>query len=262
MSTLKLVVEPNGEAEEEGNVGDLEPSEVLLRALTHDTGEGISRDYLASIFASEMEKPRPPTPAPPTSPPEPVKKERRVLTNAERRHRWEERQSVAKERTTNGRTTRAAKAVEKAFKQEAGVPGSSDAEISGMSRGGSPSRGEDSSRSSRRRSGRGAVPPTIPEESVASVNTDDTRRQSRLQRGVVSMEAVTVLTDKERRDRERALDLVTLDVDEKDQFSRFNVGWIMPEGSKRRRTEKQVSTKPESSSSKLSLRACSIVYMP
>jgi hypothetical protein len=59
--------------------------------------------------------------------------------------------------------------------------------------------------------------------------------RSRSQRGVVGREVVERLSDRERRAREQKLDLVTEAVDKSDQFTRFNLGWVLPAGSKRNR---------------------------
>ncbi|WWD21160.1 hypothetical protein CI109_105643 [Kwoniella shandongensis] len=232
-------------------IGDLEPSTILLRALFHEINEpnDPEQDLLASIFSFELEKPKEPTPPPP---PKPVKAPRKSISGAEKRQRWEEREAAAKERAAL-RATRATQALVKAFAEEAGVPGSSDAEASGRP---TP---EIDSRSSRRRSMRnpaaGAGPSfsTVPEESTGlgqsatssgstsptkQSSTSTVRPMSRPQRGVIGVETIQVLTDRERREQEKRLDIITEQVDPQDQFKRFNVGWVLPEGSKRRRSER------------------------
>jgi hypothetical protein len=95
-----------------------------------------------------------------------------------------------------------------------------------------------------RRSLAGPATTTIPgpTEADADIKPSDTKMideaalaAARRQRGVVGLETVAVLTDRERRRQEKALDIVTEEVDGRDQFKRFNVGWVLPEGSKRRR---------------------------
>lgn len=195
------------------DVGDLEAATGLLEALVApETGE--ERDNLAGLFAYELAKPKEPTPPPPTPPP-PKKRE----TAEERRLRIAEREARAKERTVS-RPTRASKALEQAFAQEAGVPlTSSDAEIP-----------------SNRRARRGVKeePSTTPAESSSSA----ARHASKNQRGVVGLESFVALSDRDRRERERQLDLFTEDIGNHDQFTRFNVGWVLPEGSKRKRAER------------------------
>lgn len=57
------------------------------------------------------------------------------------------------------------------------------------------------------------------------------------ERGVLGLQSVPVLTDRQRRAQEKRLDLITTSLDPKDEYKRFNVGWILPEGSKRRRAD-------------------------
>ena len=206
--------------------GDLEPSPLLLQTLVDWSGDGSQRDHLASIFIFEFEKPRPPTPPPP-SPPKP--RERKYMSAAERKQRWEERQAAAKERANAGRSTRAVRALAKAFAEEAGVQPSSDAEVSGPSdrRMPSPQAGASS-----RRKRRDEALSTVEERSEAF------RLPSKPQPGVAGVETVAVLSDKERRELEKQMDITTEQVDLQDLFTRFNVGWVLPEGSKRRRPER------------------------
>jgi NuA3 HAT complex component NTO1 len=66
-------------------VGDLEPSLVLLSALSHRDPSDETRDMLGSLFAFELEKPKEPTPPPPSP------KKRKDRSHAERKRMWEER---------------------------------------------------------------------------------------------------------------------------------------------------------------------------
>ncbi|KAK8843325.1 hypothetical protein IAR55_006980 [Kwoniella newhampshirensis] len=243
------------------HIGDLEPTTILLQALLHgDSNANADRqDLLASIFAFELEKPKEPTP-PPT--PKPPRAPRKSITGAEKRKRWEEREAAAKERAA-ARATRATKAMVKAFAEEAGIPGSSDAEASGLSVRPTPERDVRSRRRSMRNPAAAGVASisTVAEESgmptVASTSASGggsgsasptkrsgtgsgstVRPTSRPQRGVVGLETIQVLTDRERREQEKRLDIITQQVDPQDQFKRFNVGWVLPEGSKRRRSER------------------------
>jgi NuA3 HAT complex component NTO1 len=207
-----LLAELNIQSEgiDQSDVGDLEPHIEVLKALVAQDAEAEDRDNLASLFAFELEKPRPPTPPPPSP------KVRKTLSAAERKAKWEEREARAKERAAmTGKPTRAAHALAKAFTEEAGLVASSDTEPGPSTR--------------RRRD-----PSTVETES----------RSRRPQRGVVGTEYFAVVSDKERREKERALDLVTESVAPQDQFARFNVGWVLPEGSKRRRSERPPDIKP------------------
>ncbi len=215
LEKLEVIPHPN----ESDQAGDLEPSIAQLRALSTLTGDDDpNRDILASIFAFEMEKPKP-LPTPP-----PVKQK----LSATERKRIKAEQAKARERLPGGRSTRAAEALVKAFEQEAGV----------TSPAATPQAGE--SRSSRTRAAPSTVDVHTDRESTPSEG--GVRPMSKPQRGVVGLETLAVFSDKERRERERQLDIIAQDVDPKDQFARFNVGWVLPEGSKRRRAERPVLT--------------------
>jgi NuA3 HAT complex component NTO1 len=109
------------------------------------------------------------------------------------------KQAVKLERAAPTRSTRATQALNRAFAEEAGIHPSSD---------------------------------SIEAESSAMALS---RKQGP---GVVGVESFVRISDKERRARERALDPVVQDVNAADLFNRFNAGWVLPEGSKRRRTER------------------------
>jgi len=282
----KLSLNDASELPYQTNVGDLEPSLLTLQVLTSLERPEADRDNLASLFAYELEKPKEPTPPPPTPPPAPVRK---TQTAEERRKKREERDAKAKERASlSGRNTRGAKALEKAFAEEAGVNiSSSDADLTaGRRTRGRPSgltfdtpikRNQGTKKKSpggRAKNAKGDIADEAKGEGAvkrqdiptnedltgvvatesgvemqdeaddvahttkeASVDTTATRR-SRTQPGVAALEIYSHITDKERRERERALDIVTEEVGNMDQFKRFNVGWVLPEGTKRRRVEK------------------------
>lgn len=87
---------------------------------------------------------------------------------------------------------------------------------------------------------RAAAAATIPESPPpttgrrkASEETSETSRRS--QPGVVGVTSVPAMSERERRQAEKNLDLIAESLDSKDEYERFNVGWILPEGSKRRR---------------------------
>lgn len=68
---------------------------------------------------------------------------------------------------------------------------------------------------------------------------------SRPERGVLGLQTIPLVTERERREQERKLDLVTESLDSKDEYARFNVGWILPAGAKRQRqTGPQKEEKP------------------
>jgi NuA3 HAT complex component NTO1 len=220
--------ETSGVAAKEA-VGDLEPSIFALEAMLLSSETTEEKDNLTSIFTFELSKPRPPTPPPP--PPPPTKEKPPKLTTEQIRQKREARDAAARERLV-ARPTRSAVAANTAFAQEAGfVTSDNEAhsrQTSGESRTtrrGRPSRLNPSS-------GDLTEPPT-PAEGSSSF-----RPQSRQQRGVVGVEVFAVISDKDRRAQEKTLDLVTERVDDKTQFTRFNVGWVLPEGSKRKRAER------------------------
>nr|XP_018259176.1 uncharacterized protein I303_08721 [Kwoniella dejecticola CBS 10117]OBR81334.1 hypothetical protein I303_08721 [Kwoniella dejecticola CBS 10117] len=226
--------------------GDLEPLTATLSALLLRTSgaEDPSQDYLSSIFSFELEKPKEPTPPPPPKAPKAPRK-----SNAERRQLWEAREAAAKERSLLGtRPTRAALAAEQAFNREAGVVPSSPADAE--------PKAEGTDARSRRRSVResnatagpstpAAAPISSALKSLTTSGSASPTKSStslpnrhRSQPGVAGFETVHILTDKERREQERALDIMTQEVGSQDQFKRFNVGWVLPEGSKRKRSER------------------------
>ncbi|WVQ81240.1 hypothetical protein IAT38_003362 [Cryptococcus sp. DSM 104549] len=87
----------------------------------------------------------------------------------------------------------------------------------------------------------------------ASASSSTTMGTHKRQVGVVGIETMAVLSDKERREMERGLELTTEEVDASDQFRRFNIGWVLPEGSKRKRTSDAGSRPPPSVSSRHSV---------
>lgn len=220
-------------------VGDLEPSQVLLSALLHPVQDEPDQDYLASLFAFQLEKPRPPTPTPP--PPPSPKKLPKKKTWAERKKQMEDRAAEHRARleASGSTTTRAGRAMAKAFAEEAGLPASSDVSSPALPQ-------QDGSRSTRagRRPARSEPDAAVvPAKKPISESTSSTGRR-REQIGVAGFETVVRLSDKERRAQESQLDLITEEVGNQDSFKRFNVGWVLPEGSKRRRVEKSESSHP------------------
>nr|XP_019048061.1 hypothetical protein I302_04683 [Kwoniella bestiolae CBS 10118]OCF26991.1 hypothetical protein I302_04683 [Kwoniella bestiolae CBS 10118] len=253
-------------------IGDLEPISALLSTLLQQSSgpNDPHQDHLESIFAFELEKPKEPTPPPP---PKPVKAPRKSLSHAERRQKWEDRENAAKERTLAGsRSTRATRAAEIAFNEEAGIQASSSAE--GSKQPSVEPKEEEMDARSRRRSMREAVAIAGPSSTPASTRPDPVNKQQtststslttsgstsptksstslprrhRAQIGVVGIETIPVLTDRERREQERKLDIMMEEVGAQDQFTRFNVGWVLPEGSKRKRAERTSDSLPRAPS--------------
>jgi NuA3 HAT complex component NTO1 len=207
----------NGDSRHE-EIGDLEPSRNFLEVLISQSGDFHQRDRLASLFAFDLEPPKEPTPPPP--PPVPVKKRENY---ADRKRKWEEKEARHLERLESGRSTRAGQAKEEAFQHEAGLlpplPAAAPAEA-GPSRRTRHSMGNSSSEVSR---------------TLDSSSSNAASRPVRSQVGVAGREIIERLSDKERRAREQGLNLEIEAVDNSDQFTRFNTGWILPEGSSRRK---------------------------
>lgn len=220
----------------DNDVGDLEPASYLLEALTSQMSEEVERDRLADLFAFELEKPKDPTPPPPAPRP---KKSHKKDTAAERRKKWEEREARNQERLASGRATRAGQARADAFKHEAGLPVSSDVEPDTPAELVTTGRRTRKSLANAAAQGEGVSETErdtlqVPKrEDRTSVSSGLSR--SRSQVGVIRTEPVERLTDKERRERERELELVMKEVGDKDSFARFNRGWVLPEGVKRNR---------------------------
>lgn len=238
-------------------IGDLEPSLLLLQSALHTSTVDTELDNLRSVFAFEMAKPRPPTPPPPP-PPTPPKRP----TNAELRERRAARAAAAAavaKPPVVPRATRANIQANVAFAQEAGFAGSSDTEAhsrqtsgasrsrSGRSRLAPPteqpssaltSPGPESSTSARGKRSRMPTTTSAVTPSEAETSSTAPRPRPRLQTGVVAIETIPLISDKERRKRELELDLVTEDIGAADHFKRFNVGWVLPAGTKRKRAER------------------------
>ena len=220
--------------------GDLEPSKLLLQVLTSAVEPAASdeatQDWLGSLFAYELAKPKEPTPPPPP-------KSRR---HTEPFHsRWAAREAAAKERAasgTAGRRTRASgvgvtpddipDAAPKVEPKES-TRARDRTQAEGSTRAKGSTEAEESTEAieeleQTRESGAN-------EEEDEEEQEDVLRALSKPQRGVIGVQAISVLTDKERRERERALDPHLAVVDKEEEFRRFNVGWVLPEGSKRSR---------------------------
>lgn len=247
-------------------VGDLEPALPHILAFFQETTVSSQpeepQDLLTSLFTTELEPPKPPTPTP--SPPPAPKKYRRP-TKEEKQKKWD---AVVKERQEKGlgRSTRGTEKLTREFEEEAGMTAaaiergeSTPVPVEGGSGMGIDHDGRAVRRSTRNSLG-GASPAVStskpaprqrkkePEQvPVAEVPSRSARSTStilpptRQQCGVIGLEALPLLTTKERLEQERALDLTTNEVDAADQFKRFNVGWVLPEGTKRKRSQNATS---------------------
>lgn len=78
-------------------------------------------------------------------------------------------------------------------------------------------------------------PPPTTGRRKASAASEVSETSRRSQPGVVGVTSVPAMSERERRQAEKNLDLIAENLDSKDEYERFNVGWILPEGSKRRR---------------------------
>ena len=214
---LQTTVNGNGPHE---RTGDLEPSRHLLEILISQSGDSQERDRLANLFAFELEPPKEPTPPPP--PPVAVKKRD---THVDRKKRWEEKEAKRSERVETGRSTRAGQAKEEAFQHEAGL-------LPPLP---TPAQGEAGPSTRRTRHSMGTSSSEVFKALDLSVSSS-APRPARSQVGVAGREIVERLSDKERRAREQELNLEIEAVDNSDQFKRFNTGWILPEGSSRRKS--------------------------
>ena len=145
------------------------------------------------------------------------------MSAAERKQRWDERDANAKERVTS-RSSRAAAAAAKAFEKEAGI----DEGATPTPKASSKAKGKEK-----------AAAHYETEATSHTTHTTHANGGSHGNRvGVVGYETYAILSDRERRAQERTMDLVTEDVGNQDLFKRFNVGWVLPEGSKRRRSDR------------------------
>lgn len=246
-------------------VGDLEPA--LSHILPFFKGTTVSsqpeepQDLLTSLFTTELEPPKPPTPTP-SPPPEP-KKYRRP-TKEEKQKKWD---AIVKERREKGlgRSTRGTEKLTREFEEEAGLNTAATPRGNSTSvprEGGGMGMDHDGRavRRSTRNSLGGASPtvstprsvprqrrkksvqvPLTEEPSRSGSSTSTILPPTRQQRGVIGLEPLPLLTAKERLEQERALDLTTDEVGAADQFKRFNIGWVLPEGTKRKRSQSATS---------------------
>ena len=229
-------------AQQQGLVGDLEASLLHLHSLVQpplDTRSS-AKDILDSLFKFELEPPKEPTPPPPSP------KKRVKISAADKKAKWEEGEGRVLERLAmRGVTGRGAGRL-----SGVGMEGEMG-ESEGLEVAAEPEELQGLPMPARTRGRRSAVAAELtaadgkrgaeaeaesaPSSKRQKVIDEAALAAARRQRGVVGLEAVPIMSDAERRRQEKALDIVIDQVDGLDQFKRFNVGWVLPEGSKRRR---------------------------
>jgi NuA3 HAT complex component NTO1 len=254
---------------------ELEPSAASLRAML-EPGARDQLTLLHELFAYELEPPQPPTP-----PPKPKKKVDKVEAAARR----QAKAAKYDEPRVAGRSTRHTvalgidKLVEDAAEptpsgdevEDTGVrPASGDTGISGgipiatkrlrPSNASTKAKMEDSLEHADAVRGRRSRRLDIQESSVsASASAESTatgseqKARRKPERGVAGQESYSPLGPKERRERDKqmAMELVVENLDSRDDFKRFNVGWVLPEGTKRGgRRDRQMDHVPEGASKK------------
>ncbi|ODN95838.1 hypothetical protein L198_04456 [Cryptococcus wingfieldii CBS 7118] len=100
-----------------------------------------------------------------------------------------------------------------------------------------------------------AAPQSATRASSTSLSSThpDLKPLSRPQQGVAGLEAIPILSDRERREQELALalELEGTDVGGLDQFKRFNVGWVLPEGKPEEVEEVSSQAQPAAGPSKV-----------
>lgn len=252
---------------------ELEPSVASLRAML-ETGTRNHPTLLHELFAYDLEPYRPPTP-----PPKPKAK----FDKAEAAARRQARAAKYDEPRVAGRSTRhtVAMGIDKLVEVAAEPTPSSDelenggrvatrTQSAAISDGNAPAGPKRirvtkaTSKASRAdsvgprvsvRGRRGGRPDAQGNDVSASASAEpnaagpeNTVRHNRPQRGVAGEESYSPLGPKERRERDKqmAMELVVENLDSRDDFKRFNVGWVLPEGTKRGgRRDRQMDHIPE-----------------
>jgi hypothetical protein len=228
-NTAKIAFAALGE-EISGRGPDLEPEPIslslvpdmdMLRPMVHCPEED-QRDLLAQLFAFQLE------PLPSLPPLPKVIKPRPVLTHEPRQAKREEKKArleiarLASNRRTRATATEADEdAVDESLLPRDLRPSKPVARA--------PSR---------------IHKPTTPALSHASSDLSDLDESidsdsramkplKKKQTGVIGKEPFSPLTEQERRRREKQMEIVVDRVDSRDNFARFNVGWVLPPGLKR-----------------------------
>ncbi|KAJ9106350.1 hypothetical protein QFC21_001496 [Naganishia friedmannii] len=222
-------------------------SEASLRAL-REPGRKENTTLLDELFAYEFEPPRPPTPPP---------KPKRKIDKTEYLAKKEAKAAKYDGPRIPGRSTRHTVALGIDQLLQAQTPVSTSGDVpSQLTPRGKRSRAQelrgnaststaehDPSGGSKLTRGRGRS--RLHSESTnlsVSASNESTQTGSssvvplvRPQRGVAGKETYSPLGPKERRARDKrmAMELVVDNLDSRDDFKRFNVGWVLPEGTKR-----------------------------
>lgn len=236
---------------------ELEASEASIRALKEPSGQD-QITLLEKLFSYELEPPRPPTPPP---------KPKHRVDKDEARARKQAKAAKFDEPRIPGRSTRHTVAMgidslvhtdeppaatidepedgvrRKSRRQAANAVGetSSNAEGARVRRSHTsevgvedkrvPSRGRQRSKVDGKTNG---VTDSASGE-LTSASSGEVVPLDKAERGVVGKETYSPLGPKERRERDKrmAMELVVDDLDSRADFKRFNVGWVLPEGTKR-----------------------------
>ena len=191
----------------------LQPSNETLAVLRPPEDES-GPDMLADLFTFKLDPPREPTPPPPP------KKQRPVLSAEEIKARKEARKArFAEPRAAPARATRATHKLDENVKAESLKIGEIQAETDASK----------TAISARRRTRSGVE---IPAEAGSS-REGSLVAPKRPQKGVAGLAPYSPMTQEERNRREYNLGIEVVAVDDKENFQRFNVGWVLPEGTKR-----------------------------
>ncbi|KAG7527546.1 hypothetical protein FFLO_06827 [Filobasidium floriforme] len=201
----------------------LEPSPQSLQPLLF-RDSGSQRDLLAQLFAYEFR------PLPPPSPLPPLPKLKRIITPAERLAQAERRKAEAEALRAAGSSRHT---------RSAGPSASQNTIHEEML----PKELRTGYIRSKPTSRRPTVKASSDSQNAASIegagrtseSADDTTviPLRRPETGVLGKIVYSPMTDQERRAKEKQMSLVVDQVDIKETFSRFNVGYVLPEGSKR-----------------------------
>lgn len=201
----------------------LEPSPSSLQPLLF-RDSGSQRDLLAQLFAYEFR------PLPPPSPLPPLPKLKRIITPAERLAQAERRKAEAEALRAAGSSRHT---------RSAGPSASQNTIHEEML----PKELRTGYIRSKPTSRRPTVKASSDSQNAASIegagrtseSADDTTviPLRRPETGVLGKIVYSPMTDQERRAKEKQMSLVVDQVDIKETFSRFNVGYVLPEGSKR-----------------------------
>lgn len=229
----------------------LEAPEAAIRALKEPSAEE-DRTLLEKLFTYELEPPRPPTPPP--KPKQRVDKDEALARKQARAAKYDgpripgrsTRHTVAMGIDTLA-TEAPAPALEhfedgtrrKSRRQAANAAGQTiTAELGRARRSRTAEVGADDTRNTgraRRSKADGKPNGVTASGDLTSASSGEVVPLDKAERGVVGKETYSPLGPKERRERDKrmAMELVVEDLDSRADFKRFNVGWVLPEGTKR-----------------------------